>query len=50
MAHHKHPDPHGNAPDKSALALVLIDVINDFELDESAPRLFARLIDGDRFH
>ena len=40
MAHKKHPDLHGNAPDKSAVALVLIDVINDFEFDEGAQRLF----------
>jgi len=39
MTHEKHPDLHGNAPDKSAVALVLIDVINDFEFDESAERL-----------
>lgn len=29
----KHPDLHGNAPDKSPLALLLIDVINDFEFE-----------------
>lgn len=44
MAHDKHPDLHGNAPDKSALALVLIDVINDFEFDRSAPDLFVRAL------
>ena len=40
MAHQRHPDLHGNAPDKSAVALLLIDVINDFEFDESAEALF----------
>jgi nicotinamidase-related amidase len=30
----KNPDLHGNAPDKSAVALLLIDVINDLEFDE----------------
>jgi nicotinamidase-related amidase len=29
----KNPDLHGNAPDKSDVALVLIDVINDLEFD-----------------
>ena len=33
------PDLHGNAPDKSALVLLLIDVINDFEF-EGAEALF----------
>jgi nicotinamidase-related amidase len=28
-------DPHGNAPDKSAAALLLIDVINDFDFPEA---------------
>jgi len=27
----KNPDLHGNAPDESPVALLLIDVINDFE-------------------
>jgi nicotinamidase-related amidase len=40
MAQKKHPSLHGNAPDKSTVALVLIDVINDFEFDESAEKLF----------
>jgi nicotinamidase-related amidase len=31
----KNPDLHGNAPDKSAIALILIDVINDLEFDGS---------------
>ncbi len=35
----KHPDLHGNAPDKSPIALLLIDVINDFEF-EGAEALF----------
>jgi len=35
----KHPDLHGNAPDKSTIALLLIDVINDFEF-EAAETLF----------
>jgi nicotinamidase-related amidase len=26
---------HGNAPDKSAVALLLIDVINDFDFPEA---------------
>lgn len=30
----KNEDLHGNAPDKSAVALLLIDVINDFEFPE----------------
>jgi len=30
----KHNDLHGNAPDKSEIALLLIDVINDLEFDE----------------
>jgi nicotinamidase-related amidase len=30
----KNPDLHGNVPDKSAVALILIDVINDLEFDE----------------
>lgn len=29
----KHPDLHGNAPDKSPIALLLIDTINDFEFE-----------------
>jgi len=31
----KNADLHGNAPDKSPVALVLIDVINDLEFDEA---------------
>src|SRR5687768_5790963 len=30
----KNPDLHGNAPDKSAVALLLIDLINDLEFPE----------------
>lgn len=30
----KNPDLHGNVPDKSPVALLLIDVINDLEFDE----------------
>ena len=30
-------DLHGNAPDKSTVALVLIDVIGDFEFDDAEP-------------
>jgi nicotinamidase-related amidase len=30
----RNPDLHGNAPDKSRVALILIDVINDLEFDE----------------
>jgi nicotinamidase-related amidase len=29
----KNPDLHGNAPDRSAVALILIDMINDLEFD-----------------
>ncbi|HEU5315405.1 MAG TPA: isochorismatase family cysteine hydrolase [Chloroflexota bacterium] len=29
----RNPDLHGNVPDQSAVALVMIDVINDFEYD-----------------
>jgi nicotinamidase-related amidase len=36
----KSPDLHGNAPDESPVALLLIDVINDFEFDEGAIDLF----------
>jgi nicotinamidase-related amidase len=37
------PDLHGNVPDKAAVALVLIDVINDLEFDEGDQLLrFAR--------
>lgn len=32
--HAKHADLHGNAPDKSDTALLLIDLINDLEFDE----------------
>jgi nicotinamidase-related amidase len=39
MAHKKSPDLHGNAPDDSAVVLLLIDVINDFEFDEGAEDL-----------
>ncbi len=37
------PDLHGNAPDKSPLILLLIDVINDFEF-EGAEALFANAL------
>ncbi len=30
----RNPDPHGNAPDKCSVALLLIDVINDLEFPE----------------
>jgi len=36
MAKEKSADLHGNAPDNSPVALLLIDVINDFEFDESS--------------
>jgi nicotinamidase-related amidase len=36
----KNSDLHGNAPDKASVALLLIDVINDFEFDEGAEVLF----------
>ena len=35
----KNPDLHGNAPDKAAVALLLIDVINDLEFDAGAQLL-----------
>jgi len=35
----RNPDLHGNVPDQSAVALVLIDVINDFEFDTGAELL-----------
>ncbi|HXI74827.1 MAG TPA: isochorismatase family cysteine hydrolase [Pyrinomonadaceae bacterium] len=35
----KSPDLHGNAPDHSAIVLLLIDVINDFEF-QGAERIF----------
>jgi nicotinamidase-related amidase len=37
----KNPDLHGSAPDKSPVALLLIDVINDLEFDEGE-QLFAQ--------
>jgi len=40
MAKEKSSDLHGNAPDNSPVALLLIDVINDFEFDEGAEDLF----------
>jgi len=40
MAKEKSSDLHGNAPDNSPAALLLIDVINDFEFDEGAEDLF----------
>jgi nicotinamidase-related amidase len=40
MANNKSPDLHGNAPDKSPIALLLVDVINDFEFDQGAEALF----------
>jgi len=48
MAHGKNRDLHGNAPDKSTLALVLIDVINDFEFDESSEELFVHALPAAR--
>jgi len=33
----KSPDLHGNAPDNSLIALLLIDVINDFEFEGAEP-------------
>ena len=39
----KSPDLHGNAPDKSSVALLMIDVINDFEF-EGAEALFAQAL------
>jgi nicotinamidase-related amidase len=32
---HRNKDLHGNAPDKSGVAMLLIDVINDFDFDEA---------------
>ena len=40
MTKQKSPDLHGNAPDNSPIALLLVDVINDFEFDEGADELF----------
>lgn len=37
----KNPDLHGNAPDKAAVALLLIDVINDLEFPEGEQLLSA---------
>lgn len=34
---HNIEDLHGNAPDKSSVALLLIDVICDFEFEDAAP-------------
>jgi nicotinamidase-related amidase len=39
----RNPDLHGNAPDKSAVALVLIDVINDLEFAEGEELLRSAL-------
>ena len=47
MTMKKHPDLHGNAPDKSRVALLLIDVINDFEF-EGAEALFAHALPAAR--
>jgi nicotinamidase-related amidase len=44
----KNPDLHGNAPDKSAVALLLIDVINDLEFDEGDRLLRSALPMADR--
>ncbi len=44
MANEKSHDLHGNAPDNSPIALLLIDVINDFEFDATASRLFERAL------
>jgi nicotinamidase-related amidase len=38
-------DLHGNAPDKCAVALLLIDWINDFEFDD-AEKIFPRALDA----
>ena len=37
----KNPDLHGSAPDKSGMALLLIDVINDLEFPEAEQMLGA---------
>src|SRR5437870_182781 len=39
----RNPDLHGNVPDQSPVALVLIDVINDFEYD-TGPALLERAL------
>jgi len=39
----KNPDLHGNAPDKSSLALLIIDMINDLEFTEGEKLLPAAL-------
>jgi nicotinamidase-related amidase len=41
-------DLHGNAPDKAATALLLIDVINDLEFDEGEAMLAAALAMADK--
>lgn len=43
----KHQDLHGNAPDTSAVALVLVDVINDLEF-ESGERLLEHALPAAR--
>lgn len=44
----KNSDLHGNAPDKSAVALLLIDVVNDLEFPEGADLLRFALPMADR--
>ena len=39
----KHEDLHGNVPDKSPTAMLLVDVINDFEFD-TGERLFEQAL------
>ena len=44
----RNPDLHGNVPDRSPVALVLIDVINDFEYETGAALLEYALPMADR--
>lgn len=44
----RNPDLHGNAPDKSSHALILIDVINDLEFDHGDALLEAALPMADK--
>src|SRR5436189_47971 len=43
----RNPDLHGNAPDSSCVALVLVDVISDLEF-EDGDRLLPHALTGDR--
>ncbi len=43
-----HPDLHGNVPENSAAALLLIDVINDLEFEDGDKLLAAALTMGEK--